>query len=392
MFRIYDLFLAMGIGWSIYGALNILTRPNRKDRDTIFALAVLVCFTIPIIDHLIKPSPRMDTKIYLIFIFTRNIYYLIGPILWLYTRTLLKKQSIKWQNLLIHCLPFIIWVVITIIFQKKLINLENLLPPGEQMLPGQRLVQGRIPAPRGGGNTLSMVKAIGSFLSAILYGGYILYRIRKHSKQVQNFYSNKNKTNTLSWLRILILSMIILYIVFMILELFNYVTESNFIRNATFIQTIPPVIYIFFFSYFSNEQHIPEDTKTDYNQEKYKKSALDESSVEKIFTDLTIMMKERKLFLNPDLTLNDLAEQLGFTKHNVSQVINIKTESNFYYLVNSYRIEEFKMALKENRFPHYTLIAIAFECGFRSSSAFYSIFKKITAVTPKEYMESLKEK
>ncbi len=77
------------------------------------------------------------------------------------------------------------------------------------------------------------------------------------------------------------------------------------------------------------------------------------------------------------------------TKHNISQVINIKTKKNFYYFINCFRIKEFQMMIQKNKFPENTIIAIAFECGFNSSSVFYSMFKKMTDMTPKEYINSL---
>ncbi|MCK5674410.1 MAG: hypothetical protein KAH95_13605, partial [Spirochaetales bacterium] len=52
------MFLAMGIGWSIFGVLNILTRSKIKENNAASALALILCFTIPMIDHLLKPNPQ----------------------------------------------------------------------------------------------------------------------------------------------------------------------------------------------------------------------------------------------------------------------------------------------------------------------------------------------
>jgi len=61
---------------------------------------------------------------------------------------------------------------------------------------------------------------------------------------------------------------------------------------------------------------------------------------------------------------------------------------NFYSLVNSYRLNAFLKALDENLYPGFTILAIAGECGFNSSSAFYTFFKKATGQTPKQYLKN----
>jgi AraC-like DNA-binding protein len=372
LYGIYDLFLAMGIGWSLYGILNILSRPNRRDKDTATALALILCFTIPIIDHLLKPTPRTISSYLPFLLITRNIYYLIGPVLWLYARTMLTKNPLSRKWVLLHCIPFITWIIVSFLYREHLFALNTRMPRGDFA------------------NILPMLRSSGSFISAIIYGVYVLYMIGNHMKGVQDFYSSKTIRNTLSWLKILILFMIGIYTLFLLSEVFNFKFRIPFIKNSAQVLSIAPIIFIFFFSYFSKDQQIPEDTKSGFKPEKYTKSALEESVIEKINIDLLELVETQKTYLNPELTIDDIAGRLNTTKHNVSQVINIKTENNFYYFINNFRIKEFQMMIKENRFPDYTVIAIAFECGFNSSSVFYSMFKKVTEMTPKEYIKSQK--
>ncbi len=101
-------------------------------------------------------------------------------------------------------------------------------------------------------------------------------------------------------------------------------------------------------------------------------------------------MEEKKVFLNSELTIDELSNVMGVNKHHLSQVINSTTGSNFFHFVNKYRVLEFQQVLKENRYPNYSLTGAALECGFNSSSSFYSIFKKYTGMTPKQYISSNK--
>ena len=79
----------------------------------------------------------------------------------------------------------------------------------------------------------------------------------------------------------------------------------------------------------------------------------------------------------------------GLTNH-TSQIINENLNKNFFDFVNDYRINEVKKCLSDSKFSHYTLLAIAYECGFNSKSSFNSLFKIKTGLTPSEYQKKLK--
>lgn len=101
------------------------------------------------------------------------------------------------------------------------------------------------------------------------------------------------------------------------------------------------------------------------------------------------MLKE-KPFLNPNLTLNDLATLIKTPSHNVSKVIREGYQKNFFDFINWYRIEEFKNYVNLPKYQNYTLLGIAFEVGFNSKTAFNRAFKKMTGQTPSEYYQSRK--
>lgn len=100
------------------------------------------------------------------------------------------------------------------------------------------------------------------------------------------------------------------------------------------------------------------------------------------------LLKHRS-YINPKLTLNELAVKLKMPPHVLSKVINEGFGKNFFDFINTYRIEEFKRLLVDPRYQHFTFLGIAYEVGFNSKTAFNRSFKKITQQTPKEYLESL---
>ena len=100
-------------------------------------------------------------------------------------------------------------------------------------------------------------------------------------------------------------------------------------------------------------------------------------------------MKTERLYLNGELTAQELAQQLGVTPNHLSQVINQVEGKNFFDFVNSYRIEEVKNRMADSRSKSMTLLALALESGFNSKTSFNMVFKKMTGQTPSQYYKAL---
>ena len=95
---------------------------------------------------------------------------------------------------------------------------------------------------------------------------------------------------------------------------------------------------------------------------------------------------EEKLFLEPELTLNELAMKLKTNTSVISAAINQNFQKNFNDFVNEYRVEEFIKRVQYPENKHLTLLAIAFDCGFNSKATFNRAFKKFTGKSPKELL------
>jgi AraC-like DNA-binding protein len=98
------------------------------------------------------------------------------------------------------------------------------------------------------------------------------------------------------------------------------------------------------------------------------------------------VFEEEKLYLQPELTLSDLATRLRTNTSVLSAAINQNFDKNFNDFVNQYRVEEVKRQLKNPDNAHLSLLGIALECGFNSKSTFNRAFKKFTGQSPKEFV------
>jgi AraC-like DNA-binding protein len=96
-------------------------------------------------------------------------------------------------------------------------------------------------------------------------------------------------------------------------------------------------------------------------------------------------MEENKLYLNPTLTLADLAQHVSLPPKFVSFIINSHFGKSFNSFVNEYRVDEFKNKLSAEPNKRFTILGLALDSGFNSQASFYRTFREVTGVSPKEY-------
>jgi AraC-like DNA-binding protein len=233
--------------------------------------------------------------------------------------------------------------------------------------------------------------------SGVLYAFWVQCLLWKHKMNIKNVYSNTDRIN-LIWLQCITLGMALVWV-------------FAFLNNDPFL-FITVVFIVIFMGYFgitqvgilSTLQAILPDTKllakenidieintqTEDTTSKYEKTGLSDVMALSISTKLHIIVQNQKPYTNPDLKLTDLASLLNVPPHHLSQVINTIEKKNFYDYINELRINHFLEYLKMGDIKKYTIMALAYQSGFNSKSSFNKYFKKITNLTPTEYIENLK--
>jgi AraC-like DNA-binding protein len=121
-------------------------------------------------------------------------------------------------------------------------------------------------------------------------------------------------------------------------------------------------------------------------QVKYANKKIGAEDAQLMLNRLERVMTEKSVFKNPNLKLNDLADEVNVSAHQLSQLLNDRLGKSFTLYVNEYRIQEACRILSTAE--NLTIEAISEEVGFNSKSTFFSAFKKLKGMTPATYQQS----
>ncbi len=119
----------------------------------------------------------------------------------------------------------------------------------------------------------------------------------------------------------------------------------------------------------------------------HKKTLLNTTKIDKLVDHY---FTNKKIFKHPDLSLEQCAKTFKITKKELIDYFIIKQEGSFKDFINRLRVKEVKMLLERKEFNNYDLVGLAKECGFKSKSTFFRVFKKHAGITPKDYKTLIK--
>ncbi|WMN11454.1 helix-turn-helix domain-containing protein [Marivirga salinae] len=225
-------------------------------------------------------------------------------------------------------------------------------------------------------------------LSISIYTILAFRLLIKHQNWLKQRYSNLEK-KSLNWLKLPVIFYGSFWISWNILtELDRFIFDEE-LRKYYFLPSFAGLAivscWIAFKSYtFST----PEPTE---QNKKLNTKAEPSLNLEKYAKRIQHHMETEKPYLDPDLNLSQLANQLNMNSKQVSQTINTCFEKNFYEYVNEYKVKYFIQKVNASEQEKYTLLSLAYDCGFKSKSTFNDSFKKITGKTPTEYIKKLKK-
>jgi ligand-binding sensor domain-containing protein/AraC-like DNA-binding protein len=120
-------------------------------------------------------------------------------------------------------------------------------------------------------------------------------------------------------------------------------------------------------------------------RKKYQGITLNPQFAEVCIKRLSYLVENEKIYLDENISLQSLAENLNIQPYQLSQLLNEKLNQNFSDFINYHRIQEAKKILAGPKGAEKKNTAVAFDVGFNSMTAFYKAFKKFAGMTPNRY-------
>jgi len=125
---------------------------------------------------------------------------------------------------------------------------------------------------------------------------------------------------------------------------------------------------------------------------KYLKSSVSPEELATIGDKLKALMTKELTFLEPELSLSDLADNLNISQHTLSQTLNMHFGQSFFEYINSLRVKEVQRCFADPAYSGMSILDIALASGFSSKATFNATFKRLTGITPSESRSALSGK
>lgn len=313
-----------------------------------------------------------------------NMEMLTAPLIYFYVKSALTPNFKFEKRHLKHFMP---WVVFFII--KLSILIYDASQPGfSDSQNGYLVVNFEWPY-------LNPVLFLFSNAQMLLYLAFSFQLFYTYKKEIQHFFSNTAKKEQ-NWIRnfLFIYSFIFVYGVCQVL-INQFVVEMSW-TQLWWIQFFSALALLYFGvkGYFTDFDFLSVFERPEASNQS--PTALPNTPripdyISSGKTAISTLFEQEQIFLDPELNLSQLAEKLALSRSEVSEIINQGFKMNFNDFVNHHRIEAFKKRLQAGDQQHYSLVGLAFECGFNSKATFNRVFKKTVQLTPTAYLQSLKK-
>ncbi|MBL7858556.1 MAG: AraC family transcriptional regulator [Cyclobacteriaceae bacterium] len=301
--------------------------------------------------------------------------FLLGPLLFFYTRSMVYSDFRLKVLHLLHLIPFlIVTLALQIYYHRQTAEYQKFI---QQAIAEQNL-------PPGFYFSIALV-----FAHISIYIFLSFQEIRVYRRRIRNQFSAVEKIN-LDWLVFMMMSVVVILVVSFAQTFLPVVGLKDFFQSLFIV----PFLFLFFFTNAVVWKGLKQPeiflgiAFAQQDEKKYQGTALSSHESGMIRERLAELMERDKIYLDAELSLDQLADRAGISSKKLSQVINASFDQNFFDFINRYRIEEAMHILRESTDAKLTVLEVMYQCGFNSKSSFNTLFKKITGKTPTEFRKS----
>jgi AraC-like DNA-binding protein len=386
--------------------LVLFTYNSRFNRNILYLLGFLIPLAIyGILHHLIFFNDSAY-KLALINVQLLPIYYLVGPMLYFYTRNTINDNYLLTKKDFIHFIPFTMGLmsVLPYIFQ----SFEYKLDVAQNYISNPSSIK-----------TLNVYWLYPNYVNVIsrplILFGYsiacmiLIWRYSNLKRKKSPFAQKELITKWLISLSIISLLVALLYLSMTYIffktenfkkEIFNQLTISSYTGIAYAI--IPIMILIFPGILYGIPQAVSHNESKENGILEIKNPTREDLKSDNLTTSQLIdplantakrilkYIEKNKPYLNTKFSVDDIAEDLNIPKHHVGYCFNNIIKTKFTSIKNDFRIEHAKRLLLSPQVDIMTVEGIGFESGFASKSSFFSVFKESTGLSPYDFMKQNK--
>ena len=306
--------------------------------------------------------------------------FLYGPLLYLYARTLTARQPHLSSRDFAHFLPALVVALFFVPFylQSGPEKLAILADPSLS-LPTRALV------------VINPLK----LQHGTVYLALLIQVLRRHRTRIEATRSSVEHA-TLRWLQNLIIGVVLLLgasVLLYALGTWGLSPVVGMDPTAYYddLTLLGVTVFVYAIGYFGLRQPAllvpPESEAPSEARTPYARSGMTEAEADRQKEALVALMETEHPYRRGDLTLPDLADALGISAHNLTEVINTRLGQSFYDFVNGYRVREVQARLTDPAFAHWTVLALGMEAGFNAKSSFNAAFKRHAGMTPSQYRQ-----
>ena len=198
--------------------------------------------------------------------------------------------------------------------------------------------------------------------------------IRRYDRMVDEFYADTDDKSMRNIQSILYLVLTIAVLSFIV----NIIGRARFTDHEIILTTTSLMFsaLLFAIGYEGLHRHFSIiDMRTNKEQVSNDDSAALKDAVNRSMTERIIALVENdKIYLQPDLKLDDLAQMMHTNRTYIYQAVNQQMGISFNEFINRYRIAHAKRLMASD--PTLSINDVALQSGFASLSSFYRNMKK----------------
>ncbi|MGO8692175.1 MAG: helix-turn-helix domain-containing protein [Rectinemataceae bacterium] len=365
--------MAFGILLSFFFSSLLIAKPCRNQANRYLA-GVVLSSGISISYQVLYPTGLYRFLPHLVKVYIPP-QFLIGPLLFLYVSALTEPDFRLEKRRFLHFPPFFLSILYLTPFfiqsaQKKIAFVQATISPVRPSSAEEWTIWLCVQASLWGYSILS-------------FGKY-----RRYRKSIRETVSNLSRY-AWNWMLIFLISVQILLCAFLIVDIrmlegiplvaFNAVISGLLTGSIVFLgwRGLLQLDYISPSSESEDQAHSAPARKS--NEEECKS----------LFGVVMTAVRRGSLFRSSELTLPELAEILGYSRTELSRIINLGGGMSFYDFINKLRIEDVQERLKANGAERLSVLEAAFDSGFNTKSTFHVAFKKWTGLTPSLYRKQV---